>query len=89
MLASKVTFQNAIEVWFVEDDPALANYDEFGAHFAAGETIVLAFDADVFSELGYATIERLVEQVREAPHVHRVLSVLDFAKTRFSRSDGR
>jgi hypothetical protein len=78
MLASKVTFQNAIEVWFVEDDPALANYDEFGAHFATGETIVLAFDADVFSELGYATIERLVEQVREAPHVHRVLSVLDF-----------
>ncbi len=78
MLASKVTFQNAIEVWFVEDDPELANYDEFGAHFAADETIVLAFDADVFSELGYATIERLVEQVREAPHVHRVLSVLDF-----------
>lgn len=78
MLASKVTFQNAIEVWFVEDDPALANYDEFGAHFAADETIVLAFDTDVFSELGYATIERLVEQVREAPHVHRVLSVLDF-----------
>jgi len=78
MLASKVTFQNAIEVWFVEEDPALSNYDEFGAHFAADETIVLAFDVDVFSELGYATAERLAEEVREAPHVHRVLSVLDF-----------
>lgn len=78
LLAGNVTFQNTIEVWFVEDDPALANYDEFGAHFEADETVVLAFDADVFSESGYATIERLAEQVREAPHVHRVLSVLDF-----------
>jgi hypothetical protein len=26
LLASDVAFQNAIEVWFVEDDPALANY---------------------------------------------------------------
>ena len=78
VLASRVTFQNTIDVWFVENDPALANYNELGSHFAADETIVLAFDADVFSELGYATIERLVGDVREAPHVHRVLSVLDF-----------
>ena len=78
VLASRVTFQNAIDVWFVEDDPALAIYDEFGAHFAADETIVLAFDIDTFSESGYATIERIVDDVREAPHVHRVLSVLDF-----------
>jgi len=76
--ASNVTFQNTIEVWFVDDDPALANYEEFGVHFEADETVVLAFDADVFSESGYATVERLAEQVREAPHVHRVLSVLDF-----------
>jgi predicted RND superfamily exporter protein len=78
LLASNVTFQNTIEVWFVEDDPALTNYDEFGAHFEADETVVLAFDTDVFSESGYATVERLVEQAREAPHVHRILSVLDF-----------
>jgi len=43
--ASKVTFQNTIEVWFVDDDPALANYEEFGVHFEADETVVLAFDA--------------------------------------------
>ena len=78
VLAGRVPFQNAIDVWFVEDDPALANYDEFGTHFAADETIVFAFDTDVFSELGDATIRRLLEEVREAPHVHRVLSVLDF-----------
>ena len=78
ILASRVTFQNAIDVWFVEGDPALATYDEFGTHFAADETIVLAFDIDAFSESGYATIERLAHEIREAPHVHRVLSVLDF-----------
>jgi len=78
VLAGSVSFQNAIDVWFVEDDPTLANYEEFGAHFAADETIVLAFDTDVFSEPGYATIRRLVGDVREAPHVLRTLSVLDF-----------
>ncbi len=78
VLADKVTFQNAIDVWFVEDDPALTTFDEFGTHFAAGETIVLAIEADVFSKSGYATIERLVEEVRRAPHVQQVLSVLDF-----------
>jgi predicted RND superfamily exporter protein len=77
-LASSVTFQNAIDVWFVEDDPALAIYDEYAGHFAAGETIVVAFDANVFSQSTYATIERLAEQLGEAPHVHRVISVLDF-----------
>jgi len=78
LLANNVAFQNSIDVWFVEDDPALANYNEFGTHFEADETVVLAFDTRVFSESGYATIERLAEQVRGAPHVHRVLSVLDF-----------
>jgi predicted RND superfamily exporter protein len=78
VLADRVTFQNAIDVWFVEDDPAITTYDLFGSHFAAGETSVLAIDTDVFSESGYATIERLLEEIRQAPHVQRVLSVLDF-----------
>ena len=42
VLASKVTFQNAIDVWFVEDDPALAIYDEYAGHFAAGESCHLS-----------------------------------------------
>jgi predicted RND superfamily exporter protein len=78
ILASRVTFQNAIDVWFVEDDPALATYDEFGAHFAADETIVLAVEIDALSDSGNATIARLANKIRKAPHVHSVLSVLDF-----------
>jgi len=78
VLASNVTFQNAIDVWFVEDDPALTIYEEYTRHFAAGETIVVALDAEVFSESTYSTIERLAEQLRDTPHVHRVISVLDF-----------
>jgi predicted RND superfamily exporter protein len=61
LLASSVTFQNAIDDWFVEDYPALTIYDEYTGHFAAGETIVVAFDAEVFSDSTYATIERLAE----------------------------
>jgi predicted RND superfamily exporter protein len=78
VLASTLRFQNAIEVWFVEDDSALATYHEFGDHFVADETSVLALEVDVFSESGFDTIEQLAAQVRKAPHVHRVLSVLDF-----------
>jgi predicted RND superfamily exporter protein len=76
--AGTLKFQNAIEVWFVEDDSALATYHEFGDHFVADETSMLALEIDVFSEFGYDTIERLAAHVSEAPHVHRVLSVLDF-----------
>jgi len=77
-LAGRVTFQNAIEVWFTEGDPALLAYDEFTAHFAADETIVLAFETDVFTDEAYAVIGRLAQQASEAPYVHRVISVLDF-----------
>jgi len=78
VLATRVSFQSAIEVWFLEDDPALVIYDEFTQRFAADEIIVLALDADVFSEETFATIGRIVEQAAGAPHVHRVRSLLDF-----------
>jgi predicted RND superfamily exporter protein len=73
-----VSFQSSIEVWFLEDDPALLTYDEFTERFAADEMIVLALEVDAFSEKTFAIIERIVEQVARAPHVHRVRSLLDF-----------
>jgi len=78
VLATRVSFQSAIEVWFLEDDPALATYDEFTRHFAADEMIVLALKADVFRKETFLTIERIVAQAARAPHVHRVRSLLDF-----------
>ena len=78
VLATRVSFQSAIEVWFLEDDPALATYDEFTEHFAADEMIVLALEVDAFNGKTFSTIERIVEQAARAPHVHRVRSLLDF-----------
>lgn len=78
VLASRVQFQSAIEVWFLENDPALVTYDEFTTRFAADEMVVLALQADIFSEENFLTIERIVAQAARAPHVHRVRSLLDF-----------
>jgi len=78
LLATRVSFQSAIEVWFLKDDPALATYDEFTERFAADEMIVLAMEVDAFSEKTFATIERIVELATRVPHVHRVRSLLDF-----------
>ncbi len=77
-LATRVSFQSAIEVWFLEDDPALTTYDEFTRRFAADEMVVLALDAEVFTEATFASIQRMARQAKQAPHVHRVRSLLDF-----------
>jgi predicted RND superfamily exporter protein len=76
--ASRVRFESAIEVWFLESDPALVTYDEFTEQFAADELVLMAFRADVFSEATFAALARLTEQVAAAPYVHRVRTLLDF-----------
>ena len=78
LFATRVGFQSAIEVWFLEDDPALSTYDAFTDRFAADEMVVLALEADVFSKETFATIERIIARAARAPHVHRVRSLLDF-----------
>ena len=77
-LAQRVRFENAIETWFVANDPALVAYNQFTKHFAADEIIVLAFDGDVFSPGAFALIDRLERRAAKAPYVHRVISLLDF-----------
>ena len=77
-LAKNVQFESAIEVWFVEDDPALVTYDKFTHQFAADEMVVIALTADVFTEATFIAIDELSAGVARAPHVHRVRSVLDF-----------
>jgi len=85
LFATRVNFESAIEVWFLESDPALVTYDAFTGQFAADELVVLAVSADgsaedasVFSQHFFAALAALTVEVAEAPHVHRVRSVLDF-----------
>jgi predicted RND superfamily exporter protein len=78
LAARDVQFESAIEVWFLESDPALVIYDEFTERFAADEMVVVVVEADVFTEETFAAFARLSAEASEAPYVHRVRSVLDF-----------
>ncbi len=42
--ASRVGVDNAVEIWFVEDDPALVAYQDFQDTFGNDEVVVLAFE---------------------------------------------
>ncbi len=42
--ASTVGVDNAVEIWFVEEDPALVAYQEFQDTFGNDEVVVLAFE---------------------------------------------
>ena len=78
LAATRVSFESAIEVWFLQSDPALVTYDEFTDRFAADELVVLAIGAEVFNEETFSALARLSDEVAEAPYVHRVRTVLDF-----------
>jgi len=78
LFAARVSFESAIEVWFLQSDPALVAYDEFTEQFAADELVVLAIRGEVFNEETYALLARLAEQLAKVPYVHRVRTLLDF-----------
>lgn len=40
--ALQVGVDNSLEIWFVEDDPALETYQEFQEEFGSDEVVVLA-----------------------------------------------
>lgn len=74
--AARVQFDTSIEVWFLEDDPALLTYRAFLDRFHADEIVVVAvFADDVFDPDALAAIARLTEAARDAPHARRVDSL--------------
>ena len=44
--ASRVGFDNSIEIWFLKDDPNLIGYHDFLERFGADEVTVLGVFAD-------------------------------------------
>jgi predicted RND superfamily exporter protein len=72
----KSHFENALEVWFVEGDPALRDHREMIDDFASDELIVIGIEApDVFAPDVLETIRRLTEEIEGAPHVEKVFSL--------------
>ena len=72
----KARFDNAVEVWFVDDDPALLAHRRLLKTFASDELIVAGVEADdVFAPDVVARIDRVTRAVEQAPHVEKVFSL--------------
>lgn len=72
----KARFDNAVEVWFVDDDPALVAHHKLLDTFSSDELIVIGIEApDVFAPEVLDKIERITRAVEEAPHVEKVFSL--------------
>jgi len=69
-------FDNAVEVWFVDDDPALLAHRRLVDTFGSDELIVAGIEADdVFSPEVLAKIDRVTREIERAPHVEKVFSL--------------
>ena len=46
LFAGRVTIDNSVEIWFLEDDPNLMTYEAFTERFDFDETVVIALFAE-------------------------------------------
>ena len=78
--AARVEMDNSIEIWFLEDDPAIVEYREFLDRFGADEVTVLGvFADDVFEPEVLNTVQRIARAAEQVKNVHSVVSVADVA----------
>lgn len=74
--AARVHFDNSIELWFSEDDPELAIYDQFSQQFKADQIIVIGvFDDDVFDQTTLSIVDRISTAAAELEYAFRVNSI--------------
>ncbi|MBF0395944.1 MAG: MMPL family transporter, partial [Desulfobacterales bacterium] len=68
---------NSLEIWFLKDDPALMNYNEFKKLYGNDE-VVLAWikpESSVYSPEFVSKIYKITEHIEKNPLVKRVLSI--------------
>ncbi len=76
MQLSQVRFDTAVEIWFVDNDPALLAHQRLVDVYASDELIVIGLEApDVFKPEVLAVIDRLSRKLETAPHVEKVTSL--------------
>lgn len=76
-LAGRVGVDNAVEVWFLEDDPALLRYQQFQDSFGNDEVIVMAVspDSGVLSGSGLSVVQEVDERLQGIEGLADVQSV--------------
>ena len=74
--ATRVRFNSSMDVWFLEDDPAMETYHRFLQSFGGDELVVVGlFTDDIYTPEGLATLDQLTREAAAAPWVHRVISL--------------
>lgn len=86
--AARVGVDNSLEIWFVEDDPALVSYHRFQDTYGNDESVVIAFHEPdgIVTERGKALLARAEAALRDVEGVAGVDSILDYAGDRTSKS---
>jgi predicted RND superfamily exporter protein len=69
-------FENAMDIWFLDDDPTYLAHREMIDTYVSDELIVVGIEApDVFAPDILALIDRLGTKLERAPHVEKVISL--------------
>ena len=72
-----VSFDNSIEVWFLEDDPDLVTYHEFTESFDSDQIVVLAWrDPELWTADGLRFAWDLGEAISSLERVEKVRSIV-------------
>jgi predicted RND superfamily exporter protein len=82
--ASKLGVDNALDIWFVEGDPALEAYDAFQETFGNDEVVVMSLHqpGGILDEQGMGRIRAVGEIAAEVEGIHRVLSLATIEQIR-------
>ncbi len=69
-------FENAMDIWFLDDDPTYLAHREMVDTYASDEMIVVGLAApDVFAPEVLELIDRLGSKLEKAPHVEKIISL--------------
>jgi predicted RND superfamily exporter protein len=73
---SQVHFDNALELWFSDDDPELIIYEQFSQQFLADQIVVVGvFHEDIFDTISLSVVDRISTAAAELEHTYRVNSI--------------
>ena len=88
--ATRVGVDNSLEVWFVDDDPALVAYRTFQRTFGSDEVVVVAFSdaGGMLRPPGVELLRRAADRVRGVDGVDGAFSVADVLGAAGSDSAG-
>ena len=76
--ATKVGFDNSIEIWFLEGDETIKTYKDFQEQFGGDQVTVMAlFTDDLFTTQSLELLKALSEEAAELPYTHRVRSLIN------------